>query len=489
MRATPRAAAAPVGPAAARAARAAMLVAAALAAGCSALPPDRGLGPVRELVQQRLGHTLHPERDANDAAVIDERVQRLLAAPLTAEGAVQLALLNHRGLQATLAELDIRAAELAQAGRLPNPGIGFARSSNGAEVEHEIGLHFSLARLLAQPLVQRIEQRRFAEAQAATAAAVIAHASQVRRAWIEAVAAHESARYAQQVLEAAEAGAELARRMARVGNFNRLQQAREQGFYAQAALDATRAEQHRAATRERLARLLGLWGTQLGEGALRLPERLPDLPAVPRDWGDVERRAVAERLDLQAARAGVEASGHVLGLVRTERVLNAVELHVARESSRTHRDEPATRTWELTFELPIFDFGDLRSARAEAQHRQALHRAAAAAVDARSEVREAYAALRHAHDIARHHRDELVPIARRISDENLLRYNGMLIGVFELLADARAQTHAVKASIDALRAYWLAEAELELALIGKPMAGSLPGVTPAAPATAGGDPH
>jgi outer membrane protein TolC len=474
----------------ARLAAIALAALAALAAGCSTLPPDNGLGPVREIVQQRLGHALQPDRGASDAAAIAERVQRLLATPLTADAAVQLALLNHRGLQATLAELDVRAADLAQAGRLPNPGFGFARSSNGEEVEQEIGLHFSLSRLLARPLVQRIEQRRFAAAQAATAAAVIAHAAETRRAWVEAVAATESARYAGQVLDAAAAGAELARRMAQVGNFNRLQQAREQGFYAQAALDAARAEQRRVAARERLARLLGLWGTQLDEGSFRLPDRLPDLPATPREWGDIERRAVAERLDLQAARASVEASARTLGLVRTERVLNAVELHVARETSRTHPDEPATRTWELTFELPIFDFGDLRSARAEAQHRQTLHRAAAAAIDARSEVREAYAALRHAHDIARHHRDELVPIARRISDENLLRYNGMLIGVFELLADARAQIHAVNASIDALRAYWLAEAELELALIGKAMPGSLPGANVStAPAAAGGDPH
>ena len=49
-----------------------------------------------------------------------------------------------------------------------------------------------------------------------------------------------------------------------------------------------------------------------------------------------------------------------------------------------------------------------------------------------------------------------MPLRKRIADENLLRYNGMLIGVFELLADARAQIASVNASIEALRDFWIA---------------------------------
>ena len=60
-----------------------------------------------------------------------------------------------------------------------------------------------------------------------------------------------------------------------------------------------------------------------------------------------------------------------------------------------------------------------------------------------------------------------MPLRKRISDENLLRYNGMLIGVFELLADARAQIASVNAAIEALRDFWLAQADLDMALLGK----------------------
>jgi outer membrane protein TolC len=117
--------------------------------------------------------------------------------------------------------------------------------------------------------------------------------------------------------------------------------------------------------------------------------------------------------------------------------------------------------------LPIFDWGSARYARAEYTYMQAVNRAADTAVRARSEVREAYNAYRTAYDLAKHYRDEIVPLRKRISDENVLRYNGMLISVFELLADARSQIASVNAYLEALRDFWMAEANLALALTGK----------------------
>jgi outer membrane protein TolC len=87
-------------------------------------------------------------------------------------------------------------------------------------------------------------------------------------------------------------------------------------------------------------------------------------------------------------------------------------------------------------------------------------------VRARSEVREAYSAYRSSYDIARHYRDEVVPLRKRISDEVLLRYNGMLASVFELLADARDQVGSVNAAIDAQRDFWIAETSLQSAVKG-----------------------
>ena len=465
-----------------RGALAAFTTAAVLSAGCASFSNDGGFPPVAEAARTHLKQDLRWPRSDADRAAAEQRVATLLAQPLAMDDAVQLALLNHRGLQAAFEELAIGEADLVQAGRLPNPGFSIARMTRGHEVEIERGLHFGLGRLLALPLARAAESRRFAQVQAAAAQRVLAHAADVRQAWVRAVAAEQSVRYAEQVMESAAASAELARRMAQAGNFNRLQQAREQGFQADAALGLARAQQARTAARERLTRLLGLWGTQT---AFRLPERLPDLPATVPERPDIEREALAQRLDVQGAKLMAEQTAKQLGLSRTTRFVNVLELGYARNSSN---EEPVQRGWEIGFELPLFDWGDARVARAEGVYRQALHRAAEIAIDARSEVREAYAQYRHAHDIARHHRDELVPLRQRIADENLLRYNGMLIGVFELLADARAQVAGVNAAIEAERDFWLAEAELQRVLIGRPAAGAMPGAGAgaASPAADGG---
>jgi hypothetical protein len=56
--------------------------------------------------------------------------------------------------------------------------------------------------------------------------------------------------------------------------------------------------------------------------------------------------------------------------------------------------------------------------------------------------------------------------------------------VFELLADARSQIASVHGAIDALRDFWLAQADLDMALVGKPSltatAGPAMGAGPAA---------
>ena len=433
-----------------------------LVAGCAGFSADGGIAPVQRSAKDHLGMEVDVARSEADRERIERRVSALLAQPLAVDAAVQIALLNNRGLQAALLELGIAEADWVQAGRLPNPGIGFGRFTRGDEVEREFGLHFNLAHLIALPMRRQVESRRFAQVQGLAATNVLSLAADTRKAWIMAVAAEETVRYTRQVMQAAEAGAELARRMAAVGNFNKLQHSREQAFYADAALNVARAAQLQRSTRERLTRLMGLWGEQTD---FRLPERLPDLPASPRDQPDIERLAMAQRLDVQGARLAVEQTARNLGLTRTTRFVNVLELGLLRESSN---EAPTRRGWEIGFELPLFDWGDARVARAESVYMQAVHRAAELAVTARSEVREAYGAYRSAWDIAQHQRDEVVPLRQRISEENLLRYNGMLIGVFELLADARSQIASVNAAIDALRDFWIAQADLDMALIGKP---------------------
>jgi outer membrane protein TolC len=438
-----------------------------LVAGCATTDPQAAFAPVAEVAGKRLGKEVAWPRDDAARSATDARIAELLARPLSADDAVQVALLNNRGLQAAFHDLGIAEADRLQAGRLPNPGFGYARTTHGGEVEVERGIHFNLARLIAMPWATQAAERRLQQVRHDVTMQVLQHASETRKAWIDAVAAQQATQYLRQAQSAADAGAELARRMARTGNFSRLQQAREQGFSAEAALAVARAELAEVAARERLVRLMGLWGERAG---IQLPDRLPDLPKSPRELPDVERTAMAQRLDIQAARAGAEQLAQNLGLARATRFVNVLELGLVRTT--TNEGGPAERGVEIAIELPLFDWGDLRIAKSEAVYMQALERTAQAAIDARSEVRQAYRGYRSGWDVTRHYRDEIVPIRKRISEENLYRYNGMLIGVFDLLADARAQIASVTGYIDALRGFWIAEADLEMALIGRPSGGA-----------------
>ena len=455
----------------------ALLASAAVFGGCANFTPDGGFGVVEQTAKDRIGKDLRWARGDADLDSIAKRVAELMAKPLTVDDTVQIALLNNRGLQAGFQELGITEAELVQAGRLPNPGFSFGRMSRGHEREIERGLHFNLARLIAMPLITKMEARRFEQTKGRVAMSVLSLAADTRKAYFVALAAEETVRYMRQVKQAADASAELARRMEQVGNFNKLQRAREQAFFANASLRLAQAEQTQRSTRERLVRLLGVWGPQT---QFALPERLPDLPPSPLELPDIEQLALAQRLDVQGAKLAAQQTASNLGLTRTTRFVNVLELGLMRNSSN---ELPTQRGWEIGLELPLFDWGGARVARAEAVYMQTLHRAAETAINARSEVREAYTGYRSAYDIARYHRDEIVPLNQRIAEENVLRYNGMLIGVFELLADARTQIASVNAAIEALRDFWIAQADLDMALIGKPSLNAAAGPAMAAEAT------
>ena len=429
--------------------------------GCASFSPDGGFDDVGKAVSERTGADARWVRSDADRDAVAARVKVLLSQPIGPDQAVQIALLNNRGLQAAYAELGISEAERVQAGRWINPGFSFEHLTRGDELEITRKLLFDLLALFTMPRRVEIATQRFEATKLRAAADATRAAADARRAWFDAVAAEQSAQYAAKVKSSAEAGAELAGQMARVGNFSALDQVREQAFNAEAGARLARARQESVAASERLARALGLAD---GPPAFRLPERLPDLPKARRDPGPLESTALRERLDVQAAVRDAEALATSLGLTNATRYVDVIRLGAEHNSAS---GQPPQEGWELGVRLPVFDFGDARAARARYLYMQAVDRAAQIAVNARSEVRVAYAAYRTAFEVAAQYRDEIVPLRRKISDESLLRYNGMLLSVFELLADAREQAASVDGYIRALRDFWFSESDLQMALTGQ----------------------
>jgi outer membrane protein TolC len=432
-----------------------------LLGGCASLSEDAGFTKVEQAVKERAGADTKWTRSDAEADTVRGRVKELLAKPLGPTEAVQIALLNNAGLQASYAEVGIAEADLVQASRWRGPTFSFGRLRRGDETEIERGVFFDVLGLLTIPLSTRASESRLQATQNRAAAEGLRVALDTRKAWFQAVAAQETAKYMVQVKESAEASAELARRMAGIGNFPKLTQAREQAFYAETTAQLARAQHNATAARERLSRLMGLWGEDL---AFQLPDRLPELPKAVREGGDLEAQAIAQRLDVQGARRDADSLAQSLGLTRVTRFVNLLEVGVLNNSET---GQPRQRGWEIEVGLPIFDFGGARVARAERLYMQAVNRTMEAAIEARSEVREAYSAYRTAFDVARHYRDEIVPLRKRISEEVLLRYNGMLMSVFELLADSREQVAAVNGYIESARDFWIADSDLQMALTGR----------------------
>lgn len=412
------------------------------------------------------------------------KADSILKEPLSQPAAVELMLTHSPQFQTVLAENWAQASQAAQSGRLHNPVFTFERIRFKEEVEIGRLLSFGLLDLLSLPARQGIARTQIDRAQLQLTTSVVDQVTQVRQAWVDAVAAKQAHTYAQQVFESAQTSAELARRMQEVGNFTRLQRARQQSFYADAALNLAATRHKATATREALVRMLGLNTEQAAQ--LKLPERLPDLPETPKAPAEVAKRA-EDRLDVRMAKQGFDASSKAQGLGNVASFLDieaGVRYDTIFENDTGERNNK--KGYEIELRLPIFDWGGMKRDAFNANTLAAANRLESTLRSAQSTLRESYSAYRTTYDIARHYRDEIVPLKQTIADENLLRYNGMFIGVFELLADSRDQVNTVVQAINAQADFWRADAALQATVVGKPMLVSVGGAAAGAGGDAGG---
>jgi outer membrane protein TolC len=430
--------------------------------GCATFSKDGGFSEVQQTTQQHIKQDVVWAKTEAEKSKIADRVQELLQHQMDVESAVQIALLNNKGLQASFYDLGISEADVVQAGRFPNPKFSMLYARNNGEYKIEQALTFNIFSLITIPKAVAVERRLFEQTKQTTALEILKVANEARVAYFNAVAALEQLHYSEQVKESAEASAELARRMVKAGNFNQLDQVREQSFYADASLDLANAKNHQFAAFEALSRILSIPAE-----SLTLEDRLPDLPKTIDDLQPFEKMAFEQRLDLKAMKVEADALAKQLGLTKTTRFINVLEVGPARVLEG-RRGDTYKKGVELSFELPIFDWGTARVERAESIYMQSVNRATQMAINAQSEIREEYNNYRTKYDTTKHIRDEIVPLRKKILQQNQLRYNGMLTGPFELFGDARAQVESIRKYIEALHAFWVADARLQMSLIASP---------------------
>ena len=459
----------------------ALATSALLLAGCASVDFDQAVSTANQTTGSFTGGTLELSRSAQQNDARSKLADDLLSKPLTSDDAVQLALANSPAVQTMLAQswADMSAAN--QAARISNPMFTFERVTFKDELELGRLLSFGLLDLLTLPRRFAIAQSQIAQSQVQLSASVVEQVTQTRQAWVRAVAASQTLQYAEQINTTAQASAELARRMQQVGNFNKLQRARQQVFYADSTAQLASAQHAALAAREELVRQLGLTDAQAVQ--MKLPDRLPDLPKDARAPTLVSSTALEQRLDVKLARGQLDAAGKAQGLNLLTSLVD-VELGIIRGTTFDNAGGVGTafpkRGFELGIRLPIFDWGNAKRDAMNAQSLAAANRYESTVRSATSQLRESYSAYRTAYDVARHYRDEVVPLRKTMAEENVLRYNGMLIGVFELLADTRDQISSVVTAINAYQQFWLADAALSASMTGKPTS-----VMMAAPAAAG----
>jgi cobalt-zinc-cadmium efflux system outer membrane protein len=426
--------------------------------GCAAAAPEPGPASVQARVEPRLGQPIRWVPGEDEPAV-RQAVGDLLARPLTAEAAVQVALLNNRALQADYVALGIARGELLQAGVLENPVLSAeARFGRGTEVSLDVVQNVLSA--VTQSARRAAATAGFERTQLELGHRILALAADVRTSYYRLVADEEALGLLRQVVSATEAAAELAERQVQAGTLSRREQSIQQTLYAQVVLELGRAETQQAVDREALNRLLGLWGP---ETEWQLPDRLPEIPSAMPPLAGLEARAVERRLDLAAARRATEGAGQAADLARSTRYLPSLGVGVAseRDSDGTWRTGP-----RVELGLPLWEQGQGRVTALEAERQRQLQGATALAIAIRSEVREGWQRLAAAQAAARHFQGVLLPLSQRIVDETQRLYNGMLVGVYDLIRSKQDQIATAREYVAAIRDYWVARAELERALGG-----------------------
>ena len=409
---------------------------------CVSVPRDAGMNEVQQAVTQRgVAFTAQPR-----------------GGELTADEAVALAIANNPRLQVALAELGVARADLIEASTITNPVFEFEIRFPGEPYRpYELRLAQSLIELIQLPRRRALGRAAFDAAQMRVSSEVLRFAADVRSAYYDLLAATQHAALTRTTFDAAQASVEVAVKQHAAENITDLDLENEQALYEQAKLDLARADRSVVLAREALIRATGI-----RDGAWRLPDSFPPLPASELDQQQLEQLAAAQRLDLAIARREVDIARQTVPLARLSMLEETVlDVHYEREPDGAHTVGPG-----IEFPIPIFNTGRAARTRAEAQFLRARHELSAIEAESASQLRAARAVLAEARARVEYYRDVVVPRRERIVGLTKLEHNAMLVGVFQLLQAKQNEMQARRDFIDAQREYWSARTDLDRALQG-----------------------
>jgi cobalt-zinc-cadmium efflux system outer membrane protein len=418
---------------------------------------------VQQFVQERTGKSVRLEEDQTAREQVLQEIREILRKPLTVDTAVQIALLNNPSLQATFEEIGLSAADLQEAATIPNPKIDLSvrfpnKPPSATYIDYSTVIDF--LSIIMIPLKRRVAKDELESVALRVADDTLELVSQIKTAFYSLQASEQLLKQFKLVVDTNAASLDLSQRQYEAGNISGLALARQQAAYSASRLNVATTEAEIRQNREKLNRLLGLWGRDTD---WQIAGELPEVPASDLPMSGLERLAISQRLDLQAEYLSVISQAKNLGLTKSFRLLGALDFgpEVERETDTQIRTGPT-----FAIELPVFNQGQARIARGEATLRQAQDKFEALAIDVRSEIRELRDELASKREIARFYKDELLPDQRRILSESLIHYNAMEVSDFELFTTKADEARTEREYIAAVRDYWITRAELERAVGG-----------------------
>jgi outer membrane protein, heavy metal efflux system len=434
--------------------------------GCTSIAINAGFDDVRATVEERSAIKIFWNNGSDLDKDATEKLSSLLKGKLTAEQAVQVALLNNRDLQALYSELGIAQADLVQAGLLRNPIFDASvlfPVRGGGRPDLEMSVVMNFLDVFYVPLRRRVAVARFDEVKTQVTGAVLDFAARVRTAFFLHQANEQLLELRQTIVQALDASFEVARRLSDAGNMTDLDFATERALLETSKLALRSAEVTVRQSREEVSMLMGLWGR---DTEWQGDERLPDIPERPLQTDDIERVALARSVDLLNARQRITVAGNQLGFNRSTALIP--ELHAGPSGEREEGSWDVGPT--LEFPIPLFDQGQARIGRTVAELRRAQQQYYALAIRIRGTARAIRDRMEGARDRALYYRDIMLPLRERIVNEAQLQYNAMQLSPFQLLRAKEQQIETGVAYIETLRDYWLARGDA-----GQLLSGRLPG--------------
>jgi len=424
----------------------------------------QSISDLQATINQRTGSDVEWRKDAATDDAVSREVNALLHRTLTADTAVQIALLNNRDLQAIFESIGIANADLIEAGLLRNPVFAASpRFPNSPPFNPDVELSVAqdFLDLIMVPLRKKVARQELTRASLMAGDAILKLAADTKTAFYQLQAQEQLLAATKSLDEAGAAALQLSSRQHDAGTISDLDLANQQAAFSQSKLNLIAAQIEIDSDREKLNRLMSLSGDQTDWHSA---EELPHLPSADPSPRHFEAAALSQRLDLAATEAEWSGVVQALGITKTYRYVGTMELGVDTENQT---DNQRITGPTLQLELPVFNHGQGRIARLQSQLREVERRIEAQAADIRSEVREASARAAAQRKLVLYYQDELCPERKRILDLTSVQYNSMLKGGYDLVLAKQNELDSERGLIEALRDYWIARADLERATGGK----------------------